>query len=136
MEIDSMVDYQKKTVELLEELEKWTRFTSMPHVRQVLLDTLNTNEKKIAYLYSDDRNSRDVAGLANVDASSAQDWRKKWIKVGLAEPVKVQREERAKKASSLEDFGTEVPKPKSVKAEQEVSPSPVTDESTEVKKDE
>jgi hypothetical protein len=136
MEKDSVVDYQKKTVELLEELVKWTRFTSMPHIKQVLLDALNTDEKKIAYQYSDGRNSRDVAILSGVYANSVADWWKKWIKVGLAESVKVQRGERAKRSFSLEDFGIEVLKPKSVKAGQEVSPSPVPDESTEVKKDE
>jgi hypothetical protein len=61
---------QQRVVEILEELLKWTRFSSLSGVRQTLLDLLPTDEHKIAYQYSDGKGSEEVAKLTGVGASS------------------------------------------------------------------
>ena len=97
-------------VELLEELVKWTKVTSFPHVKNILLAILASPEEKIAYQSSDgERTSRKVADMANVSQPQISKWWKTWIKAEIAEPVSVQRGERAKRIFSLEDFGIEVP---------------------------
>jgi hypothetical protein len=109
------LDYQKRTVDLLEELVKWTKFSSFPQVRQVLLDILPADENKIAYQYSDGRKSKDIAELANVDDSTIRDWGKIWVKVHIAEFKSVKGGERAIRLFSLEDFGIDIPKLKASK---------------------
>jgi len=106
------LDYQKRTIELLEELVKWAKFSSFPQVRQVLLDILSTDENKIAYQYSDGRKSKDVAELTNIDDSTIRDWGKIWVKAHIAEFKSVQGGVRAIRLFSLEDFGIDIPKSK------------------------
>jgi predicted HTH transcriptional regulator len=95
-----------RTVELLEELVKWTRVTSIPHVKQLLSEILASPEEKIAYQSSNGkRTSRQVAKQANVSQKTVSLWWKKWIKAGIAEPVSARRGKRAKRLFSLSDFG-------------------------------
>ena len=97
-------------IKLLEEMVKWTKVTSIPHVKKLLLEILSGPEEKVAYQSSDGkRTSREVADMANVSQFSIAKWWKAWIKAGIAEPVSVQRGERAKRIFSLDDFGIGVP---------------------------
>lgn len=131
------VDPQTRTVELLEELVRWTKVTSLPHVRQLLLDLLPGDENKMAYQYSDGRKSEELSDLVGVDSSTIRDWGKIWIRAGIAEPMRVQRGERAKRVFSLEDFGIDVPAPKAGKIKkQEVVQPPASDDRTSEKKNE
>ena len=98
-------------VELLEELVKWTRVTSIPHVKKILLEILPSPEEKNAYQSSDGKkSSKEVANLANVSYVTITLWWKKWIKAGIAEGVSAKGGKRARKAFLLDDFGIEVPK--------------------------
>lgn len=96
-------------VELLEEIAKWTRVTSIPHVKTLLLEILPADSEKIAYHYSDGLDSRSVARLASVGSSTVAKWWKVWIRAGIAQAVPVKRGERAKRLFSLEDFGIAIP---------------------------
>lgn len=97
-------------IKLLEEMVKWTKVTSIPHVKKLLLEILSSPEEKVAYQSSDgERTSREVADMANVSQFRIAKWWKAWIKAGIAEAVSVQRGERAKRIFSLDDFGVEVP---------------------------
>jgi hypothetical protein len=101
---------EDKIIALLEELVKWTKVTSFPHVKNLLLEILGSPEEKIAYQSSDgERSSRDVAEIANVSQFTIAKWWKIWIKAGIADPVQVQRGERAKCIFSLDEFGIQVP---------------------------
>lgn len=52
---------QDRVVELLEELVKWTRVTSIPDVKKLLVETLQNDTDKLAYHNSDGkRTSREV----------------------------------------------------------------------------
>ena len=101
---------EDRMIELLEELVKWTRVTSFPKVKELLIGILTSPEEKVAYQSSDGgKTSREVADIANVSQPTISKWWKAWIKAGIAEPVSVQRGERARRIFSLEDFGIEVP---------------------------
>ena len=101
---------EDKMIELLEELVKWTKVTSIPKVKEFLLGILESPEEMVAYQSSDgEASGREVAEQANVSQSTVAKWWKKWIMAGVAEPISVQRGERAKRIFSLDDFGIEVP---------------------------
>ena len=101
---------QDRMIELLEELLKWTKVTSIPRVKELLLGILESAEERIAYQSSDGKeSSREVADQASVSQFKVAKWWKKWIKAGIAEPVSVRRGERAMRIFSLDDFGIEIP---------------------------
>jgi len=129
------LDYQKRIIELLEELVKLTKFSSFPQIRQVLLDILPSDENKIAYQYSDGRKSKDIAELAIIDDSTIRDWGKIWVKAHIAEFKSVQGGERAIRLFSLEDFGIDIPKSKVSRPKQPASvQSPTIEGQAEEKK--
>jgi len=101
---------EDRIIELLEELAKWTRVTSIPHVKKLLLEILASPKEKVAYQSSDGRASRKVAKEADVGYATVTLWWKKWVKAGIAEPISVKGGQRAKRVFSLDDFGIEVPK--------------------------
>lgn len=96
-------------VELLEELVKWTKVTSIPKVKAVLKDILTSVEEMVAYQSSDGKSSKEVAKHANVGYVTITKWWKKWIKAGIAEPIPARGGQRAIRIFSLEDFGIELP---------------------------
>jgi hypothetical protein len=101
---------EDKMVSLLEELVKWTKVTSIPHVKKLLTEILVKPEEKIAYQISDGKQTvRQVGKQANVSRNTVSVWWNKWIKAGIAEPISVKGGTRAKRAFSLDDFGIEVP---------------------------
>jgi len=104
-------DKQDRMIELLEELVKWTKVTSIPHVKKLLLEILPSPEEKIAYQLSDGKTSRDVAKQVNTGNATIARWWNKWMKAGIAEPISVKGGgKRARRLFSLDDFGIEVPK--------------------------
>ncbi len=103
-------DKQDRIVELLQELVMWTRATSIPKVQEALSILLQTDEQKRAYYYSDgQRNRNEVASLAGSRGPTVSRWWKTWIGAGIAEPMGVQRGDRAKSIFPLEEFGIKVP---------------------------
>jgi len=100
-----------RIVKLLEEILKWIKFQGWRNVKGVLLDTLKDDLSKLVYHYSDGRSSRKVADKVNIDYRKVVNYWKKWAKIGIVEPMQVQRGRRYKKIFSLEEFGIEIPKP-------------------------
>jgi len=101
---------EDKMIELLEELVRWTRVTSIPNVKRLLLELLQTPEEKVAYEYSDGKGSQDIARIVGISYSTITLWWKKWLKAGIAEAISAKGGQRAKRVFSLEDFGIEIPK--------------------------
>lgn len=121
-----MTSEEKKyrIIEILTEILKWIKVTSIPQVRKLLLDILRSNEEKIAYHFSDGRSSQEVAKFAGVGYVTITRWWKSWVRAGIAESVSVKGGERARRMFSLEDFNIEVPslkEPKSTKKEAKAS---------------
>lgn len=100
---------EDRVVDLLEELVKWTKVMSIPKVRTVLEEILQTPEERVAYQQSDGKPSKEIAELANVSYVTVTKWWKRWIKAGVAEPISARGGERARRVFSLEDFGLEIP---------------------------
>ena len=93
--------------EILEEMLRWIKITSISHTKQVL-DSLPPQEK-IAYHYSDGRNSREIAKNVGVNQSTIVTWWKKWNTKGIVEPLHVKRGIRYRHAFELSDFDIKVP---------------------------
>ena len=111
-------DKQDRMIELLEEMLTWIKVTSIPQVKELLLDILPSDKEKIAYHFSDgERGSQEVAKLAGVSHGAVANWWKKWARAGVAEMLSVKGGERAKRIFSLEDFGIEVQQPRETKPE-------------------
>ncbi len=100
---------EDRMVKLLEELVKWTKVTSIPHVKQLLSEILASPEEKIAYQSSNGKKtSRQVAQQTAVSQMTVSRWWKKWVKAGIAEPISASGGKRAKRLFSLDDFGIDV----------------------------
>ena len=97
------------SLDVLREILKWIRVTSIPSVKKLLVDTLDDDKSKLAYHHSDGRSSRDVAKAAGCSQATVVSYWKRWFRNGLAEPIGVQRGDRYKKLFELEDFGIGVP---------------------------
>jgi predicted transcriptional regulator len=97
---------EERKIELLEELVKWVKVTSIPKVKELLEIMLLTSKEKIAYKYSDgERTIREVSQLSGRDIGTiSRDW-KRWERAGIAVSVSAKRGYRAKSLFSLEDFG-------------------------------
>lgn len=124
---DSDLTKEDQMVQLLEELVRWTKVTSIPHVKTLLEQILQSSEEKIAYQASDgNRTQAEIAKIAGVSQMTISNYGKKWIRNGVAKAVVTTKGQRAIRLFSLEDFGIEVPqiveKPKEtevVEAQQE-----------------
>jgi hypothetical protein len=110
---------EDRMIELLEELVKWTKVTSIPKVKDLLLEILQSPQEKIAYQSSDGRSSSEVGKEANVSYVTVTLWWKRWIKAGIAKSVSARGGQRAKRVFSLDDFGIEVPSIEKPKIEEE-----------------
>ena len=118
-------DKQDRIIELLEEMLKWIKVTSIPQVKKLLLEILPSDEEKRAYHHSDGRKSREVAKFARVGHVAVAKWWKTWIRAGIAKSVSVKRGKRARRIFSLEDFGIEVLSPIEIKTEKKETDAPV-----------
>jgi hypothetical protein len=101
---------EDRMVELLGELVKWIKVTSIPQVKVLLEDLLKTPEEKLAYPLRWKKDNRELSRLSGIDISTlSKDWRK-WTRAGIAEPIAVAGGgNRARSLFSLEEFGIEVP---------------------------
>ncbi len=102
---------EDRMIELLAELVKWTKVTSIPKVKDLLEELVKSPEEKIAYALSDGkRTTRDIAVSAKVGKDAISKWWRKWTRAGIAEPISVSGGgNRARSLFSLEDFGIESP---------------------------
>lgn len=97
-----------RMIELLEELVRWTKATSIPHVKTLLLEVLSTSEERIAFQESDGKSSEEVAGHVGVSSRTIINWWKLWVRAGIAEAVPVRGGQRAVRVFSLDDFGIDI----------------------------
>jgi hypothetical protein len=110
--VDQQINEQ---TELLREILKWIRFAGAKEVKNVLLATLDTEQKRLIYLLSDgDKGSLEIAKAAGTSDSTIRRHWASWARQGIMESVKVRGGERYKKNFELEDFGIDVPKPGTV----------------------
>ena len=111
------VSKEDRMIELLEELVKWTKVSSIPIVKKLLLEILSKPEQKIAYHTSDGKTIKKVAKQTNVSVFSISKWWERWTKAGIAEDIPVRGGKRTIRKFSLDDFGIKVPVAKEAIAE-------------------
>lgn len=101
--------------EILREILKWIKFTGAKEVKNVLMVTLDTEQKRLVYDLSDgNRGSMDIAKLAGTSDSTVRRYWASWARQGIVESMRVRGGERYKKSFELEDFGIEVPQLKTL----------------------
>lgn len=104
-----MSDKGERTIELLEEILKWTKFQGWQNVKSILLATLETDTEKLVYKLSDGRSTTEIGKLTPISHMTVYNYWQKWAKLGLVEPSK-KFKGRYEKIFPLEDFGIEVSK--------------------------
>ena len=115
-------DKSDKIIDLLEDIRKWVKFQGWRDIKEILLDTLKYDEDKIVFHYSDGRSSRAVAREAPVSRPTILKMWEKWAKIGIVEPMQVQRGTRYRRIFSLDEFGIDLP---------EITPTQPTSGNTE-----
>ncbi len=99
-----------RTTELLEEILKWTRFNAM-QLRAILLEELDTDEKKLIYENSDgERSTREIGRMAKTSHATVQNYWKEWAAMGIVEATEKYGGGRFKKLCSLVELGIVIPK--------------------------
>jgi len=109
------VSQENEQIALLREIVKWLRFTGMKEVKTVLTSALDADQKKLIYHLSDgNKGSVEIAQQSGVSDFTVRNYWRQWSKLGIVEAMKVRRGDRYKKTFDLEDFGIEIPQPKTV----------------------
>jgi hypothetical protein len=108
----------EKMVALLQEMLKWVKFAGVREVRTVLMNILDTEQKRLIYHLSDgERGSVEIGKMANVSDSTIRRYWESWVRLGIVEPLGVRGGIRYKKSFELEDFGFIIPQVKVEKKE-------------------
>lgn len=108
----------EKMVALLQEMLKWVKFAGVREVRTVLMNILDTEQKRLIYHLSDgERGSVEIGKMANVSDSTIRRYCESWVRLGIVEPLGVRGGIRYKKSFELEDFGFIIPQVKVEKKE-------------------
>jgi Fic family protein len=100
----------ERVIELLEEILKWTKFAGAREVRTVLMNILDTEQKRLIYhLSNGEHGSVEIGKVVNVSDSTIRRYWESWVRLGIVEPLSVRGGVRYKKSFQLEDFGFTVP---------------------------
>jgi hypothetical protein len=121
-----------RMTELLEELVKWIKATSIPKVRDIVEELVRTPGERIVYKFSDGKTARkELSEMSGIDEGDiSRDW-KKWARGGILEQIPSQGGSRGKSLFSLEDFGIEVPPvPQAIKEKKDCKKENETDPQT------
>ena len=126
---------EDKVLNTLQEILKWIKFSGMKDVKEVLLNNLTDNAKKIIYHHSDGMNNTTyLKRITNVKGNNVIPnlW-DKWKNIGIIEKISVKGGERGKKIFNLEDFGIDVPNvmPVSKQEKEEMKSDSLDEESKE-----
>lgn len=105
-----MTNEKDEHIKLLREILKWIRFSSIREVRSVLMNILDTEEKRLIYHLSDGGNgSVEISKRVGVShVTVTRHWRS-WNRLGIVEPIRVRGGLRYKRLFELEDFGFSIP---------------------------
>jgi hypothetical protein len=120
---------------ILRDIARWVRFQNISKLKEVLLEELDTDEKKLAFENTDgEMGIKEVAEIAKAPQDTVYGWWKKWSNLGILEPSET-RKGRMRKICSLEDVGIKVPKGVDTKKEgKEPSKEAKTETTSEIAK--
>lgn len=119
-----MEHQNSEQTKILREILKWIRFAGAKEVKNVLLAALDTEQKRLIYQLSDgEHGSLEIAKVAGTSDTTVRRYWASWARQGIVESLRVRGGERYKKSFELEDFGIEVPLPKTLKQPSEPKPA-------------
>jgi len=105
----------EQIIDLLQEILKWIKFAGAREVRTVLMNILDTEQKRLIYHLSDgDHGSIEIGKVANVSDSTVRRCWESWARLGIVESIGVRGGLRYKKSFELEDFGFTIPQIRTV----------------------
>lgn len=94
---------EEEILEVLRQIERWLKVTSIPKVKAILESTLQTSEERKVYHYSDGRNQSEISKLAKVSQPTVSIYWNKWAKLGIVQQSNTYKG-RWEKSFLLEDF--------------------------------
>ncbi len=103
----------KNIKEILKEILKWTKFEGMQKVKQVLVDNLDSDVKKLTYELSDGRSSLEIAKAVGIAEHTVRNYWKDWSIIGIVE-IHPELKKRYRQIFSLKEVGVEIPKSKAL----------------------
>jgi len=105
-----MTHKEDEQIKLLREILKWIRFSGIREVRPVLMNILDTEEKRLIYHLSDGGNgSVEISRRARVSHVTVTRYWRSWNRLGIVKPIRVRGGLRYRKLFELEDFGFSIP---------------------------
>jgi Fic family protein len=108
----------ERMIELLQEILKWTKFAGVREVRTVLMNILDTEQKRLIYhLSNGEHGSIEISKAASVSDTTVRRYWESWVRLGIVEPLGVRGGIRYRKSFELEDFGFTIPQVKTGKKE-------------------
>jgi len=100
----------ERIIELLQEILRWVKFAGAREVRTVLMNVLDTEQKRLIYHLSDgEHGSVEICKAVGVSDATVRRYWESWARLGLMEPLSVRGGLRYKKCFQLEDFGFSIP---------------------------
>ena len=110
MEVIEISDEKiQRVIELLENTTRLLRAAFLPQIRERMELVLDSEEKRRAFHYSDDRGSKDVGSLSGISFPMVTEWWKEWHRNGLGHMKNVRGGKRFVRDISLEDVGIPLP---------------------------
>jgi hypothetical protein len=104
---------QERIVRILEEMLRWTKVSSIPFVKSLLLESLPKTKDKLVFRNSDGiRTSREVGALSGIGKDAVIARWKKWAKIGIVEAIPFSNGIRGKSLFDLDNFGIDIPQNK------------------------
>lgn len=98
-----------ESTKILQDILRWIKFQNLPALKNILTETLVTNEDKLVYEYTDgETSSRKIESLTGVGYKVVQTRWNKWSKMGIVEKIEG-GQTKFRKLISLEEIGIDVP---------------------------
>jgi len=101
---------EEEQIKLLREILKWIKFSGIREVRSILMNILDTEEKRLIYHLSNGENgSVEIGRRVGVSHVTVTRHWKSWTRLGIVDPIRVQGGLRYKRLFRLNDFGFSMP---------------------------
>ncbi|MCW4004982.1 MAG: hypothetical protein NWF04_00075 [Candidatus Bathyarchaeota archaeon] len=106
-----MTTNESEQTKILREILKWLKFAGIKEAKAILLSSLDTEAKKLAYHLSDGtRGTVEIAKIVNIGSTrTIFDIWQVWLKQGLGESIPVKGGSRFKRSFDLEEVGIAIP---------------------------
>ena len=99
---------------ILREILKWVKLAGIKELKEKLASTLDSDELKRLYHFSDGtKGTIELGKLVGMSPSRVSNTWQTWLKQGLGDAVSVKGGNRFRRTFDIEDFGLKVPETRS-----------------------